>query len=63
MRWLDPRGQLQEAVLTADRDAVDRGARLRNARVQDRSSGIRGNTAGGQQPASPSGGRAQNTTT
>eukprot|EP00959_Pyramimonas_sp_CCMP1952_P029041 609215-Pyramimonas_sp.AAC.1 len=35
MRWLDPNGQLQEAALTADREAVDRGTRLRNARAQD----------------------------
>eukprot|EP00959_Pyramimonas_sp_CCMP1952_P225540 4716421-Pyramimonas_sp.AAC.1 len=63
MRWLDPRGQLQEAALTADRDAVDRRTRLRNARAQDRSSGIGGNAAGGQQLASLPRGRAQSTTT
>eukprot|EP00959_Pyramimonas_sp_CCMP1952_P243049 5080586-Pyramimonas_sp.AAC.1 len=62
MRWLDPRGQLQEAVLAADRQAVESGARLRNARAQDRPSGHGGGAAGRQRPTSPAPGRARSTT-
>eukprot|EP00959_Pyramimonas_sp_CCMP1952_P428574 8976558-Pyramimonas_sp.AAC.1 len=63
MRWLDPHGQLQEAVLTADRQAVESGARLRSVRTQDRTNGHGDSIAGRQQPTSPARGGAQSIAT
>eukprot|EP00959_Pyramimonas_sp_CCMP1952_P084644 1770529-Pyramimonas_sp.AAC.1 len=41
VNWLDPLGQLQEAILTADRDALERGVRARSARAHARGGNAR----------------------